>query len=337
MSKVFCFGEILLRMSLSENWRHDSIIKSYVGGAEANVAFALSAWNIPVKYCSAFPENFVAEKIIAYLEEKNIDTSASIRSGNRIGLYYLQQGSDLKSAGTTYDRAHSSFAELQPNTIDWNEKLKEVSHVHLTAISPAVSQSAADVCGELLKAAKQKNITVSLDLNYREKLWKYGKEPIDVMPALANYADIIMGNIWAANKMLGIELSNNISNFSLQNDFLQEAEKSSKLIMSQFPACKTVVNTFRFNQENETVRYFATVCNKKEFVHSKEKIYDNIVDKAGTGDCFMAGVIYGLYKKKSLQQTVDFATGAAIGKLYEIGDHTNQRVEDIERRINKIE
>jgi len=331
---ILCFGEILLRMSPAADWPHDSVLQTYVGGAEANVAFALAAWKVPVKYCTAMPRNFLSEKITAYLQEKKIDTSAVINSGSRVGLYYLHAGADLKSAGVIYDRANASFAEMKTFTIDWEEKLKDVSHIHFTAISPAVSASAAEVCEELLIAAKQKNITVSLDLNYREKLWQYGKQPVVIMPGLARYCDVIMGNIWSANKMLGIELDQNINSFSKQEEFLTEANRVSEKIMEQYPQCSLVVNTFRFNLENDAVRYFATIRDKEQFVFSKERTCTAIVDKAGSGDCFMAAVLYSLYNSRSLQETVDFASAAATGKLYETGDHTGQTIEAVEQRVN---
>lgn len=333
--RILCFGEILLRMSPTAHWPDDTVLQTYVGGAEANVAFALGAWHVPVNYCSAMPHNFLSEKIIAYLRDKKIDTSAMIHSGKRVGLYYMNAGADLKSAGVIYDRAHSSFAELKTFTIDWNEKLENVSHLHLTAISPAVSENAAEVCEELLKAAKQKNITVSLDLNYREKLWQYGKQPIVIMPGLAKYCDIIMGNIWSANKMLGIALDDNISSFTKQEEFLAEADRVSKEMMETYRQCSLVVNTFRFNLENDAVRYFATVRDREQFVFSKERNCTGILDKAGSGDCFMAAVLYALYNQKSLQESVDFASAAATGKLYETGDHTNQSIEAVERRVNE--
>lgn len=322
-----------MRMSPTKGWPTNGDLQTYIGGAEANVALALGAWNVPVKYCTAMPSNFLSEKIITYLRDKKVDTSSIINSGARIGLYYLNAGADLKSAGVIYDRTHSSFAELKLSTINWNVLLHDVSHIHLTAISPAVSQSAADVCEALLVEAKEKNITVSLDLNYREKLWQYGKQPIEVMPTLAKYCDIIMGNIWSAHKMLGIELSKNVEMFDTQEAFLEEAKSVSQTILQQYIQCTLVVNTFRFNLENDTVRYFATIAEKEKFVFSKERICTDIVDKAGSGDCFMAAVLYSLYNQKSLQKTVDFASAAATGKLYETGDHTNQTIEAVEQRI----
>ena len=205
MHKVCCFGELLLRMSpaLNKEWIYASGMAAYIGGAELNVATALAKWNIPVKYFTALPDNYLSKEIMEYLEENNIDTSAIHISGDRIGAYYLPQGTDLKHAGVIYDRAHSSFFHLQPGMVNWDEVLDGCTWFHFSAISPAINENAATVCKEALEAASAKGLTISVDLNHRSKLWKYGKDPVEVMPALVEYCDVIMGNIWAAETLLG--------------------------------------------------------------------------------------------------------------------------------------
>src|SRR5690606_20683682 len=135
---------------------------------------------------------------------KNIDTSAIHYSGSRVGLYYLQQGTDVKNSGVIFDRAGSSFAQLKKGMINWDEVFEGITWFHFSAIAAALSQSAAEVCEEALQAASSKGITISVDLNYRNKLWQYGKQPIEVMPGLVKYCNLVMGNLWAANVMLGI-------------------------------------------------------------------------------------------------------------------------------------
>lgn len=174
----------------------------YMGGAEANTATALAGWNVPVKYSTVLPDNFMSEHIINYLEYRGIYTSSIHKAGKRVGVYYLDRGADLKSS-VVYDREHSSFSELKRGMIDWDKVFRDVSWFNFTAISPALNANVADVCLEAVEAASRKNITISMDLNHRSRLWKYGKEPIEVMPALAEYCDLMMGNIWAANTLLG--------------------------------------------------------------------------------------------------------------------------------------
>ena len=335
MSKVFCFGEILLRLSpaLQGGWLRQNTMSAFIGGAELNVAAALAQWNIPVIYCSALPDNYLSHEIISDLQQKDIDTSAFHFSGNRIGIYYLPQGADLKHKGVIYDRANSSFADLKPGMINWDEALKDVSWFHFSAISPAISDNTADVCEEALKAATAKGITISVDLNYRSKLWQYGKKPAEVMPLLVEYCDVIMGNVWAANTLLGIHVDENIHNNTSKEAYLTHSLKSSQDIQRKFTKCTAVANTFRFDYKEKGIRYFTALYQNGKQISSQEFYADTITDKVGSGDCFMAGLIYGLYKNHSQQNIINFAASAAYGKLFETGDATSQDVKTVEERL----
>lgn len=333
--KIGCFGELLLRMSpaLNRQWIHNASIPVYLGGAELNVATALAKWGIPVQYCTALPGNYLSQEICDELSSKQIDTSSVIFSGSRIGMYILAQGTDLKHGGVIYDRAYSSFSELQPGTIDWDEVLKDVSWFHFSAISPALNENVAAVCLEAVQAASAKNITVSVDLNYRAKLWQYGKQPVEVMPALVEYCDVVMGNIWSANSLLGIYVDEAIHDKKSKGAYLDHATTSAKSIMQKFPKCKAVANTFRFDN-NDGLQYYATLNDAENQYVSKEYFTNTVIDKVGSGDCFMGGLIYGLSKERPLNDVVDFAAAAAFGKLQEFGDATSQTVEQIELLIH---
>ena len=201
---AFCFGEILLRMSpeLGGRWLADAQMPVYIGGAEANVARALAQWGLPVTYGTAMPEHYLSREIETNLQGLGVRTSV-LWTGSRIGTYYLPQGSDLQHAGVIYDRAHSSFAELVPGMIDWETVLKGTTWFHFSAISPALTPSVASVCREALEAATRLGITVSIDLNYRAKLWQYGASPIEVMPELVQYCDVVMGNPVGGRNLVG--------------------------------------------------------------------------------------------------------------------------------------
>jgi 2-dehydro-3-deoxygluconokinase len=332
MKRVLSFGEILLRLSPDVNgkWIGNHTIPAYIGGAELNVAHALARWNIPVSYCSAAPSNYLSDAILENLEGHGIDTSRMIRSGDRIGIYYLAQGTDLKNAGVIYDRAGSSTAVLQPGQVNWDEVLRDISWFHFSAISPAISENLAAVCEEALKAAKEKNITVSVDLNYRAKLWKWGKEPHEVMPTLIRYCDIVMGNIWAIERMAGIQLP---VNFTTEKDScLHQAEISSAALTKQFPSCKHVANTFRFD-EGSALKYYSTLYSKNGLTVSGEHNVSDIIDKVGSGDCFMAALVYGFTNGLNEQDTLEFATAAAVDKMYVLGDATTSSPGKINERI----
>jgi 2-dehydro-3-deoxygluconokinase len=335
MKKILSFGEVLLRIcpDAQGSWLNNNSLPFYVGGAELNVATALALWKVPSAYLTALPDNLITRQLMDYVEARGVDTSAFQLLGDRVGLYYLHKGKDLKNAGVIYDRAHSSFSTLKPGVINWDEIFKDVSWFHFSAICPALTQDVADVCEEALKAASERNITVSLDLNYREKLWKYGKDPLAVMPALAKYCTVIMGNIWAAEKMLGIAIDEELVHTREKPGLLKQAEKTSLELLNQFPNCKVVANTFRFD-ENLGIRYYTTLYTEGKLHVSTEYTAEKIVDKVGSGDCFMAGLIYGFYLKKDAPEILEFATAAAYSKLFIESDATNIGVEEIKTHLN---
>ncbi len=324
MKKIFCFGELLLRLSPSANEDlAEQPMLVYVGGAEANVATALAGWNVPVKYCTVLPDNFMSRHMIQYLEYKGIYTSSILLAGKRIGIYYLERGSDLKGS-VVYDRENSSFSELKRGMIDWDKVFQDVSWFNLSAITPALNANLAEVCLEALEAASQKDITVSLDLNHRSRLWQYGKQPVEVMPQLAEYCDVLMGNIWSANSLLGIPVDEHVHDHKSRQAYLDHAKATSMEIVQRFPRCKTVANTFRFDHAGNEMRYYTSLYMHGEQYESPEFTARCVVDRSGSGDCFMAGLIYGISKEHAPQDIINYAAAAAFGKLQELGDATGQ-------------
>jgi 2-dehydro-3-deoxygluconokinase len=326
MKMVCCFGELLLRLAPNNEWTGNNNMPVFIGGAELNTATALANWHIPVKYVTALPENYLSRQIVKEVAERNINTGDIIFSGNRIGTYYLPVGSELKNAGVIYDRANSSFSELKPGIINWKNVFADCNRFHFSAICPALNENVAAVCKEALEAATAMGLTISVDLNYRSKLWQYGKQPVDVMPELVKYCHVVMGNIWAAESLLGIKSSIAESKGKTKEQLVVAAKESMKQLKNQYPGASTIAYTFRL--ENS---YRAVLQNKNETAISNEYEITEVADKVGSGDCFMAGIIYGLYKKHTAKEIVDLAAAAAVGKLNEIGDATKQTIEDIKK------
>jgi 2-dehydro-3-deoxygluconokinase len=337
---VLSFGELLLRIcpDAEGEWLQQNSLPFYIGGAEANVATALAIWGTPSAYATALPENMLSRQLTAYLQRKGIDTSRIIYRGERMGLYFLPQGKDLKNAGVIYDRAHSSFSELTPGSVDWDKWLSGVRWLHFSAISPALNRQVATVCKELLQAASEKKITISVDLNFRAKLWQYGAAPTDIMPDLVQYCDVVMGNLWAAEKMLGVPVDTNIVHeASTKEDYLRHALLTSERIMERFPRAKFVANTFRFDRGHGGIHYYTSLFTDGRLYGSLEYFADKILDKVGSGDCYMAGLIHGLYRGRPLQETLEFATAAAFQKLFIASDATDQTAEEIDAFIRQQE
>ncbi|MFD2969480.1 sugar kinase [Sphingobacterium bambusae] len=336
--KILSFGEILLRIcpDLTTDWVAAGQLPFYVGGAELNVATALSLWGLPSAYMSAMPSNAISEGIAQHLLGKGLDLSAMCWQGERIGIYYLPQGKDVKHAAVVYDRAGSAFASLKRSDVDWDALLEGVSWFHFSAICPAINATIAEICLDAVQACQRKGITVSLDLNYRAKLWKYGQEPIEVMPQLAAYCDVIMGNIWAAQQMLGTSLDDQFKVSQSQypkEALLAQAERSSAELRARYPRCRYVANTFRFDHLEKGIKYYTSLYGQDGLLVSNEYLSESIVDKVGSGDCFMAGLIYGLYHEQDASYTLEFATAAAYDKLFIPSDATVSSVSDIEKRI----
>ena len=330
IAKVFCFGEILLHYAppMNSDFIESQQMPFYLGGAELNVASALAKWDMPVKYGTAMPSHFLTDTIIGHLSKKNIDTSAIQISGNRIGCFYLATGLDMKNAAVVYDRANSSFAEIKKGSIDWKEVLKDVHWFHFSAISAALTQNATDLCEEALIAATEMGIPISVDLNYRAKLWKYGKTPIEVMSQLVKYCTVLMGNLWAVEDMLGISSSIKSSIGSSDEQLALAANSSMLKLKQQFPLLNTVAYTFRLAET-----YFGVMFNKNNFYKSPTYKIIDVKNIVGTGDCFMAGLIYGIRHQHTPEEIINFAAAAAVGKLYELGDATEQSLEQIKKRM----
>ncbi len=234
MSGILSFGELLMRFApdTEGKWTGEQSVSCYIGGAEANVAQALTSWQVPVTYVTALPSNFVSEQITRKLYKNGIDTRHIHYHGDRIGLYYLTEGEDLKSAEVVYDRQYSSFSKLTPGMIPWEKIFADVTWFHISAISPALNQNVAEVCLEAVRMASERNIFISIDLNYRSKLWQYGKSPSSVMPAIAEYCDLIMGNIWSAHTLLEIPFGeNNFLKHSKEGYCSAAAYSSQELLM----------------------------------------------------------------------------------------------------------
>jgi len=329
---ALCFGELLMRLVIDSDgeWLSKNEMKTYIGGAEYNVASALSLWGIPVSYCSAFPDNYMTEQLLSMMKSKNIDTSNSIKKGNRIGLYYLPSGTDVKNAGVIYDRGNSSFSNLKKGDIDWEKVFYKKNWFHFSAIVPALNPALAEVCEEALIAASKLNIPISVDLNYRAKLWQYG-QPNEIMPNLVQYCDVIMGNVWSVEKMLDAPLNEIATGENDKKNYLKQAEASSNFIFKNYPKCKTIANTFRFDAPDFS--YYATLHNRDNNFLSSEYNTKNATEKVGSGDCFMAGLIYGLLNSWNEQSILDFATVAAFSKQFVKGDTTDKTAEEIKKLI----
>src|SRR5690606_16133719 len=271
MNLILSFGEILIRQqSLGDTFfdKNNNRLEIFPGGSEANVAASLAQMGDNVAYCSALPENALSDEILAILNNLGVHTQKALRTGDRLGTYMLMSANGLSKGEVIYDRKYSSFSQLTIGDVDIDKLFENVSWLHWTALTPALNQNMADLIARLLQEASNRNITISVDLNYRNRLWQYGKDPIDIMPQLVAYCDVIMGNIWAANKMLGTAVDESFDRNTSRETYLAAAAASAKEIFQKYPKCKHIAYTFRFMDSPNHNLFYGTYHTPTEDVSS---------------------------------------------------------------------
>lgn len=324
MKKVLTFGELLLRLqAVSPTFlgqENNSNIRAFAGGSEANVSNALSSLQIPNAYFTAAPNNAIAKEAIGILEKSGTDVSRIAWQGDRLGTYILLSPNGLSSGDVIYDRKYSSFSQIKIEDINFDDLFNGCSWLHWTALTPALSIDMAHLMEEVLIEADKRCMIISVDLNYRSKLWQYGKEPIAVMPALVKHCNVIMGNIWAANKMLGTTIDEGFDRNTDREVYINYANDVARQLFNLSPKCAHVANTFRFI-DNSTHNLFYGTYHTKDGNYASDSLETHgVVDRIGSGDAFMAGIIAGIYNNNIPQQIVDLGTQTGFNKLFVEGD-----------------
>ena len=302
------------------------------GGGEANVAVSLANYGMDAKFVTRLPDNDIARACVKDLRSYGVDTSGIIYGGDRLGIYFLETGAVSRPSKVVYDRAGSSIATIQKGMIDWKEVLKGADWFHWTGITPAISQGAADVCLEAVKAANELCITVSCDLNYRKNLWKYGKKASEVMPALVECCDIILGNEEDAEKVFGIK-PEGFDVSSTGGAINQSRFKSvGEQLMKKFPRARKVIITLRGSINANHNTWGGVLWDGQTLCESRRYDITHIVDRVGGGDSFMGGLIYGLLTYTGDdRKALDFAVAASCLKHTIFGDFNQVTVEEVEK------
>ncbi len=330
--KIVTFGEIMLRLS-PPNYQRFIQARSFdaiYGGGEANVAVSLGNYGIKVDYVTRLPDNELGDACVNYLRQFGVGTDKIIRGGERIGIYFLEKGASIRSSKVIYDRAHSAISTAEKEMFNWEEIFEGVNWFHWTGITPAISQNLADICLDAVKIAKKKGVIVSCDLNYRSKLWKYGKKPIDVMGELVKYCDIAIGNEEDAEKSLGITaLDTDVSSGELDPENYRFVVEEMFL---QYPNLKKVAITLRGSISASHNTWSGLLYDGNTMFISPTYDIDFIVDRVGGGDSFNAGLIYGLnFYPNNLQKALNFATAASCLKHSIEGDFNLISKEEVEK------
>lgn len=330
--KVVAFGEIMLRLSTPDYLRfsQSNTLNATFGGGEANVAVSLANFGIPVDYVTRLPKNDIGQACLMDLRKYGVGVENIVWGGERLGIYFLETGAVSRGSKVVYDRAHSAVSEIKPGMIDWEKVFEGANWFHWTGITPAISQSAADVCLEAIQTANKLGITVSCDLNFRKNLWKYGKKAGEVMPELVAETDIILGNEEDAEMVLGIKPEGvNITGGHVEAAAYQSV---SQQIMTNFPRCKKVITTLRGSVNANHNSWSGVLWDGGKLYESPTYQITHIVDRVGGGDSFMAGLIYGLLTyKNDDQKALNFAVAASCLKHTIYGDYNQVTVDEVEK------
>ena len=337
MNKVVTFGEIMLRLSPPGQLRFSQTNNFDVvyGGGESNVAVSLANYGVPVEFVSRLPENDLGDCAMMEMRKRGVGIQHIAYGGDRLGIYFLETGAVSRGSKVVYDRAHSAMAEIEAGMIDWDAVFEGVSWFHWTGITPAISQGAADACLEAVKIASDKGITISTDLNYRTKLWKYGQPSEPIMTELTAYCDIILGNEEDAEKHFGIKPEG--LDITTQGDQVKaEAFQSvCEQMMKKFPKAKKVITTLRGSISASHNTWAGILYDGENIYTSPEYQITHIVDRVGGGDSFMGGLIYGLLKyPDDDQNALNFAVAASCLKHTIKGDANLATVAEVEKLMS---
>lgn len=332
MKKVVTFGEIMLRLTPPGHKRFSQAGEFDVvyGGGESNVAVSLANYGLPTEFVTRLPDNDIGECALMEMRKRNVGTRYVARGGERLGIYFLEMGAVSRGSKVVYDRAHSGMASIEPGMIDWETVFADARWFHWTGITPALSQGAADACLEAIQVANRLGVTVSTDLNYRKNLWKYGKDPIDVMPALVEGCDVILGNEEDAEKHFGLHPDNvDVT----QGDSIDARAYLSVLeqLMERFPRAKKVITTLRGSISASHNTWAGVLYDGETLYESPTYQITHIVDRVGGGDSFMGGLIYGLlHYPDDDQYALNFAVAASCLKHTIYGDANLATVAEVE-------
>lgn len=319
MAKIVTFGEIMLRLKSPgyERFFQSHMLEATFGGGEANVAVSLANYGMEASFVTALPDNDIANACVRELRGYAVDTTHIIRNKGRMGIYFLETGSNARASKVIYDRAESAIAIAAPGSIDWDKALDGATWFHFTGITPAISESSAALCLEALEACRRLNVHVSCDLNYRKNLWKWGKKASEVMTELVKYVDTVIANEEDFQMALGLESASHVESGELNPEDYKAIAQNA---MAKFPNIKRVAITLRESKNANINNWAACLYDGRDFYLSRKYAITDIVDRVGGGDSFGGGLICGLNTYEDAQQALEFAVAASCLKHTILGD-----------------
>jgi 2-dehydro-3-deoxygluconokinase len=331
---VVTFGEIMLRLAPPgfERFLQSPQFVATFGGGEANVAVSVAGFGVPARYVTVLPSNPIADAFVGELRRFGVDASKIVRGKGRFGIYFVENGANQRPSKVVYDREQSAIALAKPGDIDWKSALEGGTWFHITGITPAISQSAADLALESVKAAKEQGLTISCDLNYRKNLWKYGKTSREVMSELFRYVDVGIANEEDCQAALGIHVDVDVHSGSLET---AQYQKLIETVMGAYPNLRKMAITLRESKSASHNGWSACLHDGKEFLVSRRYEITHIVDRVGGGDSFAGGLIYGLLALGSPREALEFAVAASCLKHSIPGDFNRFTAAEVQALIKE--
>lgn len=328
MSKFLTFGELMLRLKSPgrERLMQSPSLEATFGGGEANVAVSLANYGLDSEFLSVLPSNAIGDAAVGELRRFNVGTDKIIRTDGRMGIYYLETGANQRASKVIYDRAYSAISMFDPEKYDWESIFNNVTWLHISGITPAISPETKDASLMAVKEAKKRGITVSIDLNYRKNLWKYGVDAKEVMSVMTEYADVIIANEEDCQKSLGLECKSNVEDGKLDNE---DYRKLSNSLLEKYPNVKKVAITLRESKSADINFWAAALNNGTDFIVSRKYEMYDIVDRVGGGDSFAGGLIYGLNVLGDDKEALEFAVAASCLKHTIDGDFNRVTVDEV--------
>lgn len=332
MNKLVTFGEVMLRLQPYERRRlvQSGELRVSYAGAEVNVAVSAANYGMPSVFVTALPAaNPMAQRCINELNGYGVDTTHIVRCGDRMGVLYTESGSNMRPSMVYYDRSHSSISQLDVDVIDWRKVLQGATWFHWSGITPAISQKAADNCLQAIKVANELNVCVSCDINYRAKLWNYGKSAGEVMSQLLQGTDVIIGNEEDCCKVFDIKPERfDVEQTNGEIDAQSFTYVCGKM-QEKFPKAHTVALTLRGAISAEHNTWQAVLYHAVKLYSSRRYNLTDIVDRVGAGDSFSGALIYALSSGKKMDESLEFATAASALKHTIEGDYNCVSYEEV--------
>lgn len=319
MSRVVTFGEIMVRLKAPgrERLLQSPVLEATFGGGEANVAVSLAAFGHHAVFVSAVPANPIGDACVRELRALGVDTSEILRQGDRLGAYYLEAGAGQRPSRVVYDRAGSAIATAAPDDFDWPAILEDADWFHVSGITPAISESAAELARAAVRTARDRGIPVSCDYNYRGQLWKWGKPAPEVMRELVRHVDIGIANEEDCQKSLGVESEADVGSGPLTAD---RYRRLAETVLDAFPDLRMQAITLRESHSADHNGWSAVLHDRSRFHRSRSYDITHIVDRVGAGDAFAAGLIHGLLTLDDPSAALELAVAASCLKHTIPGD-----------------